>query len=114
MITNHVHYAPFTEEAIRRRTPYVRGHEIRWTYPLSKFATGIAEYLYLFDDNDEETGDSEWGYHVRRFGRRLLYENDQGFVWSERHRTERHAMAFFEQIENEYSQWWADENQHDI
>lgn len=128
MITHHVQFAPFTSEAIASRTPYVRGHEIRWTYPLSKYANGIAEYLDLCDDEDEATGDAnEWTGYFRRFGKRILVTTPQGFVYVTRYDDEGDAIREFEEIDREFcedtsededeganpitqAEWWIQEN----
>ena len=106
MITHHIHYAPFTAAAIEARTPYVRGHEIRWTDPYrSKYGSAMAEYLDLLDGEDESTGSTEWSIFARRFGKRILCGDDRGFVWVTRFATEDDAIREFEDIDAKYCAW---------
>jgi hypothetical protein len=113
MITHHVHHAPFTAAAITARTPYVRGHEIRWRQGPGKYANGMAEYLDLMDGEDEWTGTTEWDVHVRRFGKRLLCTDERGFVWVTRYDTEDDAIAEFSTLDAEYCAWDAQEEEEE-
>jgi homoserine acetyltransferase len=57
------------------------------------------------DFADDETGDTEFGEHVMRFGRCLLGTNDQGFRTLVIHDHEVEAIAEFHNIDNAYSAW---------
>lgn len=74
----------------------VHGTEIlRTDQHRHKFASAMAEFLYeasLHGDGDDFASAEVGCYSVRRFGRRLLFENDQGYVWTEREATEREAI----------------------
>jgi hypothetical protein len=115
MITNHIHYAPFSEDAIRERTPYVRGYEIRsegrGRHGFGKYSCAMAEYLEMCDGEDEWTGNTEFGGFVRRFGRRLLECDDRGFVDCWRYPTEQEAIDEFNRIDAAYSAWMDDEDE---
>lgn len=106
MITNHIRYAPFTDEAIASRTPYVRGYEIRWTDEhRHKYGSAMAEYLDLCEGEDEETGSCEWHAHYRRYGKRLLVSDPNGFVDVWRYASEGEAIAEFRAIDEDFGAW---------
>lgn len=89
---------------------FPEGEEIRWVqrpFP-TKYPDGMAEYLdatSMGGGADEETGTTEWHYHVSRFGKRLLFADDQGFVWVSKYATEAAAVTDFEIIDAEYGEW---------
>lgn len=106
MITNHIQFAPFTLDAIASRTPYVRGHEIRWQDAhRHKYGSAMAEYLDLCEGEDEATGDVDWTGHYRRFGKRILVCNDQGFVDVWRYASEDEAIGEFAAIDLDYCRY---------
>lgn len=68
----------------------------------------MAEYLHGVGlmGVDRITGDcSTLGYVVQEFGRRLLFENDQGFVWVSKHDSQAEASKEFEAHDAIYSDW---------
>jgi hypothetical protein len=65
----------------------------------------IAEYLHVLSEGDEATGSTEWAEHVQRFGKRLLFTDDQGFVTCKRYPTEDEAKACFGVIDSKYCEW---------
>lgn len=72
----------------------------------------LAEYAYILTldgGEDEQTGSVEWRYWVARFGKRLLFEDSQGFVTLDKFHTEQEAIDAFREIDNRYSAW-ADED----
>lgn len=82
--------------------------EITWKAPersYGKYDCAMAEYLDIFGDGDDETGSTEWYEHVMRFGRRLLFTDDNGFVTCERFGDEGKAKERFEEIDIAYSEW---------
>lgn len=116
MITNHVTYSPFSALAIAERTPYVRGHEIRWADEhRHKYASAMAEYLDLCDGEDEATGNAnEWFAYYRRFGKRILVCNSQGFVDVWRYASEDEAIDEFTTIDADYCRAMDDEDEDTI
>lgn len=108
MITNFLQYAPFSATAIAERTPYVRGLEITKETARYKFGGDpMAEYLGMLglDGTDEDTGSVEWDVFVMRFGKRIVLEDDRGFVWVEKHETEEDAKRAFNRWESAYWHW---------
>ena len=89
------------------------GTEVRYHHSnLGKFEgqSGMAEYVYnlsLDGTADEETGETEWELFAARFGKRLLFENDRGFVTLERFQTGDQAREAFRQIDRRYAKWCA-------
>ena len=83
--------------------------EVRETVSPHKFGgsrKAAALYLSSLDSGeDEQTGDVEFGLWVARFGRHLLLEDSQGFVWCESFRDEKEAELKFQDIDNEYCDW---------
>jgi hypothetical protein len=80
-------------------------YEIRHTDPhRHKFGSAMAEFLYTLDD-DESTGCTEWAEYVQRFGKRLLFSDDRGFVACERWPSEADARKRFDEIERAYCKW---------
>lgn len=78
-------------------------HEIRWTDPhRCKFADAMSEYLWDVSLADDETGSCDWHYHVSRFGKRLLFCDDRGFVWVEKCADEMEANERFAAIDQSY------------
>lgn len=75
-----------------------------------KYDSGMAELLDILglDYCDEDAGSVEWDVHVMRFGKRLLFTDDRGFVWCEKRTTEAEAKEAFEKVETAYGEW-ADE-----
>ena len=73
----------------------------------------MAEYLWLLTldgSADESTGDAlDWHYHVSRFGKRLLICASNGFVFVDRFDAEADAVAAFNEIAEEYSDYLGDE-----
>jgi len=68
----------------------------------------MAEYLYRLvldgDRGDEYTGDAvDWNVIVHRFGKRLLLNDSQGFVWVAQFDTDSEAAEVFAEIEAEYA-----------
>jgi hypothetical protein len=67
----------------------------------------MAEYLYVLNLDssfDRITGDAcDWFYIVSQYGKRLLFNDSQGFVWVIRHATEAEASAHFDLIDADYS-----------
>ena len=55
----------------------------------------MAEYVYGLDCPDEDTS-SGVGEYLARFGRRLLFEDNQGFVTVVRHASEQIAADIFD------------------
>lgn len=106
MITNHPIYAPFTLAAIAARTPYVRGYEIRWFDPTRrKYGSAMAEFLDLCDGEDESTGSAmDWHASYRRFGKRIVVNDSQGFVTEYRYTSEREAIEAFAATDLAYCQ----------
>jgi hypothetical protein len=73
----------------------------------------MTEYLHqlsLDSGWDESSGnvDAPTGWFAR-FGRRMLFEDSQGFVESGRWPTEREATEVFEALNARYSEWEGDE-----
>lgn len=59
---------------------------------------------------DEETGSTEWGEHVLRFGRLLMGTDDRGFRTVVTHPDEDAAKAEFKKLDDAYSEWAAVED----
>lgn len=83
--------------------------EIRETVSPHKFGgsrMAAACWLISLDGcADEETGDAnEWLYHAARIGRRILYTDDQGFVWVDTYKSELEAIRAFEADERSYGE----------
>ena len=87
------------------------GEDIRWTDRYRhKYGSAMAEYLCTVEGGtivaDEDTGTVEaptgW---VGRFGRRLMQEDDRGFISVERFATEDEAVERFEAIARAYDDW---------
>lgn len=87
--------------------------EVRETVSPHKFGgSRKAAALWLSSmesGQDEETGSVDFGVWVGRFGRHLLCEDSQGFVWVESFKTLSSAVAKFEDIDREYCDW-SDDN----
>ena len=81
-----------------------------WKFGGSRRATLLC-LLSMDSGQDEETGTTEWHVWCARFGRNLLYTDDQGFVWCERCENEDEAMALFRLIDQEYSKWSDEEGE---
>lgn len=81
------------------------GMEIRLTDPhRHKYDSAMAELLDMLDD-DEATGSTEWAEYVQRFGKRLLFTDDRGFVTCERWESVDAARARFDEIDAAYGVW---------
>jgi hypothetical protein len=87
------------------------GEDIRWTDRYRhKYGSAMAEYLCTVEGGsivaDEDTGTVEaptgW---VGRFGRRLMTEDDRGFITVERFATEDEAIERFEAIAEQFNAW---------
>jgi hypothetical protein len=90
------------------------GDDIRFTDRYrTKYGSAMAEWLDSGPEPDESTGSVEWRGHVARFGKRLMIEDDQGFVTVERFGSETAAIYRFEQIDAEYSAWMDDDEPAD-
>jgi hypothetical protein len=83
------------------------GEEIRSADDRHKYDSAMAEFLDTIgaDYEDESTGDVEWAEYVQRFGKRLLFTDDRGFVSCERFATVDLARARFDEIETAYNEW---------
>lgn len=83
--------------------------EIRNTDIRHKCSSAIAEYILTHEGitlfADDETGDVEWGEWVGRYGKRLLFENDQGFVSVCRFASEDDAIDELATIQDQYYIW---------
>ena len=75
-----------------------------WKFGGSRRAT-LLWLLSMDSGQDEETGTTEWGVWCARFGRDLLFTDDQGFVWSEKHFDEAAAKVAFDAIDAAYAEW---------
>lgn len=78
----------------------------------AKFGTAMNAYLYEYSlggTNDEETGSVEYGLWAGRIGRRVLLEDGQGFVYSERYPTADAAHARIMEIAEQYDAWSDDD-----
>ena len=84
----------FTDDVREILSPYKFGNDRR----------AAAMYLANLDScYDEATGDaSEWGLWVARYGRNLLYVQDNGFVESAKCESEQEARDRFNAIEEQY------------
>lgn len=83
--------------------------EVRETVSPHKFGgsrMAAACWLLSLDGcADEETGDAtDWQYHVARIGRRLLYTDEQGFVWVDSYDSELQAVRAFEADDRAYGE----------
>lgn len=88
---------------------FVPGSEInRWTAKYKYGGDPMAEYLDMLAGDggqDDETGEVDWQYWVAKFGKRLLFTDDRGFVWVEKYKDEVSAKGVFESIGEEYGDW---------
>lgn len=88
--------------------------EIRATDPYRhKFADAMSEYLHqlsLDSGWDDASGnvDAPTGWFAR-FGKRILHEDSQGFVWQALHDTECDAIAHYDALSDAYNRWDTDE-----
>ena len=87
------------------------GEEIRYSDKYRhKYGSAIAEFLCAVEGGtivaDEDTGTVEaptgW---VGRFGRRLMTEDDRGFITVERFATEAEAVERFEEVAEAFNAW---------
>lgn len=76
-----------------------------------KYDSAMAEYLDTVGEDDDWTGDVEWIEYVQRFGKRLLFTDDRGFVTCERYPSEADAIESFETIDAAYNEWQASEEE---
>lgn len=86
--------------------------ELQETY-VYKFDSPMTAYLYYRCNEgwcDEETGSVEWEAWYGRIGRRIVWEDDRGFVGSSRYATESEAVGTMELIAADYAEW---DNQDD-
>ncbi len=68
----------------------------------------MAEYLWeatMDGGQDDDTGEIDWDCWVAKFGKRLLFTDDRGFVWCKRHFTEELAAEEFDFIASKYGEW---------
>jgi hypothetical protein len=69
----------------------------------------MAEYLHYLagsSGQDCETGSAtEWHYWVAQFGKRLLFEDSQGFVWVDNYGSIAGAEDAFNEIARDYETW---------
>jgi len=81
-------------------------HEIKLTdLHRHKYLSAMAEYLSYCDGEDEWTGSVEWDVYVQRFGKRILFNDDRGFVWVDKFASEDEAKAQFMLIAEAYHPW---------
>lgn len=66
-----------------------------------KYADGMAEYIgvMLMGDADRDCGSVEWDVWCGQYGKRLLLNDDRGFVWVQKYATEEDASADYDRIE---------------
>ena len=82
-----------------------------------KFSTAMAEYLYELGMRgafDRQSGDVECltgGFTL--FGRRILFEDSRGFVWTETFADQRGAEQVYAALEM-YYYTWSDEDYDDL
>lgn len=91
----------------------LQGTEIRQSDTRHKFDTALAEYLHEVssDGTQETTGNvTELGYYVTKFGKRLLFENDSGFVWVATYESVSKADCEFETHDQIYSDFFSEED----
>jgi hypothetical protein len=83
--------------------------EIRRTDPdRHKYDSAMAEFLDVLgmDYADEDTGDTEFADgHAMRFGRRILWTDDRGFVACDTYDAESDARSVMDQYAGEYAAW---------
>jgi len=68
----------------------------------------MAEWLHMLSMDslqDDETGETDWDFWCARFGKRLLFSNDQGRVWVEKHPSEQSAINAFNVVSEAYGDW---------
>lgn len=95
------------------------GDEIRWTDVRHKCDSAIAEYMLaceghrLFGDEDTGTVESSAGW-TGRYGKRLMCEDDRGFITVERFSSEDDAINEMDRIRKEAAvnaaEWWVHDN----
>lgn len=86
--------------------------ELRESY-VSKFDSPMTALLYYRSNEgwcDEETGSVEWEGWYGRIGKRIVQEDDRGFVTSHRYITEVEAIGTMELIAADYAEWIGDDN----
>lgn len=64
----------------------------------------IAEYMYS-TDNNLESGSVEWDIWFAQSGKRIVFEDDRGFVWVTKYGSEEEAITWFERLDSDYSAW---------
>lgn len=89
-------------------TPYPI--EIRNSNTRSKYDSAMAEYLDTIGFEDEATGDVDWVEYIQRFGKRLLFTDNRGFVSYEKYPTKAKAIERFTDINDAYCAWNDDDN----
>lgn len=83
--------------------------EIRLTDPhRHKFDSAMAEWLYWLEC-DDYTGSAEWGEYVQLFGKRILFEDNRGFVTCDKYPNEAKALERFETIDRAYDDYLYEE-----
>jgi hypothetical protein len=68
----------------------------------------MAEYLWelaMDGGQDDDTGEVDWVCWVVKFGKRLLFTDDRGFVWCDRYANEEEAQAAFDYAAGQYNKW---------
>ena len=80
--------------------------DIRWgDTHFVKYSCAMANYLSQRESEDEWTGSIDWAEYVQRFGKRLLFTDDRGFVTVEKYGSEEEAKERFEEIDQAYGEW---------
>lgn len=64
----------------------------------------VAEYMYS-NDNDQTSGSVEWDVWFAQSGKRIVFEDDRGFVWVTKYKNEAQAIRWFELLDRDYSTW---------
>ena len=72
-----------------------------------KYNSSMAELLDTLGEDycDESTGSVEWSEYVQRFGKRLLFTDDRGFVDCEKYGSVEEAVLMFTKNADAYADW---------
>ena len=87
--------------------------ELQESY-VAKYESPMAarvHYAVLDGWADESTGSVEWAYAIDRVGKRIVFEDDQGFVTMIRFDSEAEAQNWFAEYDSNYAAWMSDEDQ---
>lgn len=76
-----------------------------------KYDSPMAEYLDRIGEGDEVTGSVDWAEYVQRFGKRLLFSDDRGFVTVEKYASVAEAKTRFDEIDEAYCAWCGNDNE---